>query len=104
MSARRQACEQYAPVEDCRSQARQKSGDQSMSVVMVMGRLVAKLKNSREAELRIAWRVGRCEGKAKRLRRVGEKVVDLGREDKEDKADASRRGGSRGGVRWSKQE
>ena len=32
-SARRQACEQYASPEVCRSQARQKSGDQSISII-----------------------------------------------------------------------
>ena len=35
ISRRRHACEQYAPLEDCRSQARQKSGVQSISDVMV---------------------------------------------------------------------
>lgn len=58
MSARRQACEQYAPVEDCRSQARQKSGDQSISAVMVKGGIVVKLKSRVEAESTIAWSVG----------------------------------------------
>ena len=47
MSARRQAWEQYAPEEDCLSQARQKSGDQSISAVMVNRRTGVGLKGER---------------------------------------------------------
>lgn len=69
MSARRQACEQYAPDEDCRSQARQKSGDQSISAVMVKGGIVVKLKSRVEGESNGCVE-RRCESERGESRRV----------------------------------
>lgn len=71
MSARRQACEQYAPLDDCRSQARQKSGDQCISAVMV------KCRMGREAEEQSRGRIDGCVERrcGARARRDEEKYI-----------------------------